>query len=699
MLRAFAETTGQTAKETSAFQSPLCSLAVALLSLLLASLLSTAPSTAFAGNGGNDPDASAELTATTQTFDPLQDPDYVDSDLASTHPAAFGFGLLSLDNDQQLVLDTIRQAVTTYNQVTFTVDGEKQTRYGVKVKDFGMTAEDLNPILQQLWDDPELFYFPSSITFLSSGDEVWFLAYDYLFDSTDQIDQARAQVEENAAQALTWVADDMSPVQKVQAMHDYLVRTCAYGDPNATHSHTAYGALVQRTPVCQGYALAYKMLLSRLGIGCVFVTSDSMIHGWNLVQLDGVWYHVDVTWDDPLVGSSAENAQDQGFDAEVSHRYFLKSDATFQGQLEHFGWVSDVEAPQDYEVYDYPVFNGPADPCWNGHSYGQWSQTAAPTCLAAGSKERTCQTCGKVQAQDVGALGHSWEDLPTVDVEPTCTEAGEKSVHCTRCSERKDMAPVPLAEHSYGQWSQTAAPTCLTAGSKERTCQTCGRVQTQDVGALGHAWASEATVDVEPTYDAEGSRSVHCTRCEAVKDVRSISALAKTDLGKCSVRISTTSYTYNGATRKPTVSVKLNGQTLSSDCYTVTYASGRKLVGTYAVTVTAKSGNVPVCGSAKLTFTIVPRTTYVTSLSAAKAGFTVQWSKRVAQTSGYQIQYRMKGLSSTKTITVSGTSTTAKKITKLRAKKRYYVKVRTYKTVSGKRYYSSWSSSKSVVTK
>ena len=619
MLRAFAETTGQTAKETSAFQSPLCSLAVALLSLLLASLLSTAPSTAFAGNGGNDPDASAELTATTQTFDPLQDPDYVDSDLASTHPAAFGFGLLSLDNDQQLVLDTIRQAVTTYNQVTFTVDGEKQTRYGVKVKDFGMTAEDLNPILQQLWDDPELFYFPSSITFLSSGDEVWFLAYDYLFDSTDQIDQARAQVEENAAQALTWVADDMSPVQKVQAMHDYLVRTCAYGDPNATHSHTAYGALVQRTPVCQGYALAYKMLLSRLGIGCVFVTSDSMIHGWNLVQLDGVWYHVDVTWDDPLVGSSAENAQDQGFDAEVSHRYFLKSDATFQGQLEHFGWVSDVEAPQDYEVYDYPVFNGPADPCWNGHSYGQWSQTAAPT--------------------------------------------------------------------------------CLTAGSKERTCQTCGRVQTQDVGALGHAWASEATVDVEPTYDAEGSRSVHCTRCEAVKDVRSISALAKTDLGKCSVRISTTSYTYNGATRKPTVSVKLNGQTLSSDCYTVTYASGRKLVGTYAVTVTAKSGNVPVCGSAKLTFTIVPRTTYVTSLSAAKAGFTVQWSKRVSQTSGYQIQYRMKGLSSTKTITVSGTSTTAKKITKLRAKKRYYVKVRTYKTVSGKRYYSSWSSSKSVVTK
>lgn len=619
MLRAFAETTGQTAKETSAFQSPLCSLAVALLSLLLASLLSTAPSTAFAGNGGNDPDASAELTATTQTFDPLQDPDYVDSDLASTHPAAFGFGLLSLDNDQQLVLDTIRQAVTTYNQVTFTVDGEKQTRYGVKVKDFGMTAEDLNPILQQLWDDPELFYFPSSITFLSSGDEVWFLAYDYLFDSTDQIDQARAQVEENAAQALTWVADDMSPVQKVQAMHDYLVRTCAYGDPNATHSHTAYGALVQRTPVCQGYALAYKMLLSRLGIGCVFVTSDSMIHGWNLVQLDGVWYHVDVTWDDPLVGSSAENAQDQGFDAEVSHRYFLKSDATFQGQLEHFGWVSDVEAPQDYEVYDYPVFNGPADPCWNGHSYGQWSQTAAPTCLAAGSKERTCQTCG--------------------------------------------------------------------------------RVQTQDVGALGHAWASEATVDVEPTYDAEGSRSVHCTRCEAVKDVRSISALAKTDLGKCSVRISTTSYTYNGATRKPTVSVKLNGQTLSSDCYTVTYASGRKLVGTYAVTVTAKSGNVPVCGSAKLTFTIVPRTTYVTSLSAAKAGFTVQWSKRVSQTSGYQIQYRMKGLSSTKTITVSGTSTTAKKITKLRAKKRYYVKVRTYKTVSGKRYYSSWSSSKSVVTK
>lgn len=55
---------------------------------------------------------------------------------------------------------------------------------------------------------------------------------------------------------------------------------------------------------CNGYALAFKDIMTRLNIQALHITSDSMQHAWNLVYLDGEWYHVDVTWDDPVYGDS-----------------------------------------------------------------------------------------------------------------------------------------------------------------------------------------------------------------------------------------------------------------------------------------------------------------------------------------------------------------------------------------------------------
>ncbi|MBR3738652.1 MAG: calcineurin-like phosphoesterase, partial [Eubacterium sp.] len=84
----------------------------------------------------------------------------------------------------------------------------------------------------------------------------------------------------------------------------------------------------------------------------------------------------------------------------------------------------------------------------------------------------------------------------------------------------------------------------------------------------------------------------------------------------------------------------------------------------------------------------------------AKKAFTVKWKKYTTQTTGSQIQYSTSSkFASAKTGTVSKNTTTSKKITKLKAKKTYYVRIRTYKTVSGKKYYSSWSSSKKIKTK
>ena len=164
------------------------------------------------------------------------------------------------------------------------------------------------------------------------------------------------------------------------------------------------------------------------------------------------------------------------------------------------------------------------------------------------------------------------------------------------------------------------------------------------------------------------------------------------------VTLAKTVYTWNGRMQKPAVTVKDGKTKLSSANYTVTYASGRKNVGTYKVTVRMK-GNYS--GSKAVSFRIDPRGTSLTGLSAASGGFTAGWKKQSVQTTGYQIQYSTSSSfkSGNKTVTVKGTGSVSKKIAKLGAGKTYYVRIRTYRTVGKKNYYSAWSGKKSVKTK
>ena len=170
------------------------------------------------------------------------------------------------------------------------------------------------------------------------------------------------------------------------------------------------------------------------------------------------------------------------------------------------------------------------------------------------------------------------------------------------------------------------------------------------------------------------------------------------------IKLQATNYTYSGGVKKPSVSIiDANGNTISSANYNVFYATGRKNVGRYKVTVTFKGDKYS--GSKYTYFYINPKGTSISKVYRAKKAFTVKWKKQstkmaTSRITGYQIRYSTSSkMTSPKYKTVKGYKYTSKKITKLSAKKKYYVQVRTYKTVSGKTYYSSWSSVKSVKTK
>lgn len=162
--------------------------------------------------------------------------------------------------------------------------------------------------------------------------------------------------------------------------------------------------------------------------------------------------------------------------------------------------------------------------------------------------------------------------------------------------------------------------------------------------------------------------------------------------------LSKKNYTYDGKAKRPSVKVKdRKGNIIDSSNYSIDFSGGRKNVGTYKVQVNFK-GNYS--GNLAKFFTVNPQGTRIQKVTALSKGFKIKVKKQTKQTTGYQIQYstNRKFTKSTKKLMRSN-SVTSESYRKLKPGKKYYVRVRTYKTVSGKKYYSSWSSPKTVVTK
>lgn len=275
-------------------------------------------------------------------------------------------------------------------------------------------------------------------------------------------------------------------------------------------------------------------------------------------------------------------------------------------------------------------------------------------------------TCGSTQitAQDTagrkGTVSFNVNHIESVDpaVAAACTSDGKTAgSHCTVCGKvLKAQTVIPARGHVYK--ARVTAATVSKSGKIETKCSVCG--------------------DVSNT-----------TMIPKIGDVKLAS---KTSL----------TYTYNGKVRKPSVTVTdSTGKKISSNNYVVSYASGRKNVGTYTVKVTFKKN---YASSLSKTFTILPKNTASLKVTPVSKGFTVKWKKQASQTTGYQIQYSTSSkFKSAKTVTIKKNSTVSTTLKKLKAKKKYYVRIRTYKTVKVNKkpanIYSAWSKTRTVTTK
>ena len=200
------------------------------------------------------------------------------------------------------------------------------------------------------------------------------------------------------------------------------------------------------------------------------------------------------------------------------------------------------------------------------------------------------------------------------------------------------------------------------------------------------------TIVVTPaTEKKDGKLTTLCGGCGTVKADN-----ADTIKKIKSVTLAKTSYVYDGKMKKPAVTVKDSaGKTVSSNYYTVTYPSGLKNIGKYTVKVQLKDR---YSGIKNLSFSIVPKGTKIKSAKKTGSKLKIKWKQQKKQVNGYQIQYAVSSkFKKAKTVTIKKAKNTSKTVTKLKKKKKYYVRIRTYKKVGKTKFYSGWS--KKVKTK
>mgnify|MGYP003177426634 CR=1 FL=1 len=365
-----------------------------------------------------------------------------------------------------------------------------------------------------------------------------------------------------------------------------------------------------------------------------------------------------------------------------------------------------------------------------GHSYGNSVVTKQPTCTSEGTKIKTCTKCNVTVTEKLPAKGHT--AVTDKGYPATCTTAGKTDgSHCSVCNTViKVQTVINATGHKSSGWIVDKAASIGVKGSKHKECTVCKKVlETAEIPALSRISISKASVTLSTStyaYDGKAKKPGVTVKLNG-KTLKNgtdytVSYSNNTKVGTATVKI-TGKGNYTGSVsktfkiknnfKKATVSgistkaftgknitqsitVKYNGKTLKNGTdYTVSYSSNKN-IGTATVKI---AGKCSYTGTITKTFKINPAKQEIQKLTAKSKAFFVDWAQKGSAT-GYEIQYATNSkFTSAKKVTITNKKTDTKTVSKLSGKKKYYVRVRSYTTVKGTKYYGAWSASKSVTTK
>ncbi len=172
------------------------------------------------------------------------------------------------------------------------------------------------------YQEEELFWLNSIFYRPTEASDTLKLSYRF---TPEEIPAMQAAVDASSAEIFSAFDENTSDYEKLRAFHDYLVLNCTF-TKESPYANTIYGALSDGYAQCEGYAFAFDYLCSLADINCFSIMGtnpEGDVHAWNMVELEGMWYHVDCTWDDPIL-----DPIDTEF---IRHYYFLVSDTDISG--------------------------------------------------------------------------------------------------------------------------------------------------------------------------------------------------------------------------------------------------------------------------------------------------------------------------------------------------------------------------------
>ena len=409
------------------------------------------------------------------------------------------------------------------------------------------------------WTSSTSYYTKDSTDYMT-------ITYTYTYYTTSE---QEAAVDEKVDEVLTDLdVTNKNDYQKIRATYDYICEHTVYDYDNLEDDeyklkYTAYAALIDGKAVCQGYALLFYRLALELGVDSRLIsgTGNGGAHGWNITELNDVYYNLDTTWDA----------------GESEYSYFLKCDANFKGHerdeeyaTEEF-YASYPMAEEDYvviETCDPGNHDYEAEFAWtevtdaDGNKTGEYTAVATLTCAVCGDQVTNLQaevtideensipaTCkdegeniyiAKVTYEDksytdekrvaTSTTDHTWEEEYRGDKEATCEEAGSESIHCSVCGATKagSAKEIPATGHDWDEGKVTKEASCAEEGEKTYTCTKCGETKTEIIEKLDHTWEDEYTVDKKATCEEAGSESIHCSVCGAIQE-ESVKEIPKTE--------------------------------------------------------------------------------------------------------------------------------------------------------------------------
>ena len=332
------------------------------------------------------------------------------------------------------------------------------------------------------------------------------------------------------------------------------------------------------------------------------------------------------------------------------------------------------------------------------HTYGSWEVVKAATCTEAGNRKKTCTACGDTVTEELPAKGHAWKETYTIDKEPTYTEEGLESIHCSVCGEIKEGTQRSVAK--------LLKPVSMLTISGITTKTYTGKAQTQAVVVKDGDTALVEGTDYTVSYQNNtnvGTASVTITGIGiytgSVTKNFAIKKSANTITAKSIVK----SYSAQAQSFDLGAKVKNGTPTYKSDNKSVTVSKTGKVtvkarfIGNANITITSPASTNYTSVTKKIVIKVMPTKTKFTSVTnSASKKMTLKWVKR-SNATGYIIQYSTSStFASAKTVRIDKNTTVSTTIGNLDKGKKYYVRIKTFRTVSGTKYYSGWSTVMSV---